>query len=56
MVVNNLQTFVSIVTAKFNHCFSSSNDGGSPHENGSFIFVAEMELQVMKSKDWDFIE
>ena len=26
------------------------------HEDGSFIFFAEMGLQVIKSKDLDFIE
>ena len=32
------------------------NDGGSPHEDGSFIFVGEVGFQAIKGIERDFIE
>ena len=45
-----LQNFYLIVTVKFDHCLRSRNDGGSPHEDDSFIFVAEVGLHAAKGK------
>ena len=48
--------FYLIVTVKFDHCLRKRNDGGSPHEDGSFIFVTETGLHAIKGKHWDFME
>ena len=49
-----MQSF--IISFKFNHCLRGGNVGGSPHEDSSFILVAEMGLIAIKGKEWDFIE
>ena len=49
-----MQIFHLIAAVKFDYCLRSRNDGGSPHEDGGFIFVAETEFYAIEGKDWDF--